>query len=569
MTVCNDERGRKCILLNNKRTANSDGRNAARQWKQIDWERAETFIKKIQARIAKAAAKSNKKLVRELQRMLRHSYYAKALAVRRVTKNKGKNTPGIDGAIWEKPERKYKAIQEIDMGRYAPKPLRRVHIRKTNGKKRPLGIPTMRDRAIQGVEAMALDPVVETQSDRVSFGFRKGRSCADAMQQCFLTLSKKNKARWILEGDIKACFDEISHQWLLENAAMERNNLAKILKSGYIEKGKLHPTTSGTPQGGLISPILANQTLNGLEPLLRKTFHHQKATKNSGYYSPKVNLIRYADDFIVTAADRETAEKVKETVKKFIEARGLRLSEEKTLITEIQDGFNLLGWNFRKYKGKLLIKPSKKSMQKVIDNMREIIHKHQSASQDVLISKLNPVITGWSNYHQGVVAKKAFERIDHTLFQMLWMWAVKRHPNKGKGWVKNKYWKVEGTRHWVFRGERKCLRKMSDLKIVRHVSLKLDKNPYTDRRYFAKRKLLLEANKLTGRAKKVWNRQKGLCPLCKTVMDKMEERKMYYLERLQPEKGKPMKETLFIHKACVRNLSQATAGTATIRPCFL
>jgi RNA-directed DNA polymerase len=303
--------------------------------------------------------------------------------------------------------------------------------------------------------------------------------------------------------------------------------------------------------------------------LLEKTFHLQKATKESEYHNPKVNLIRYADDFIVTATDRETAEKVKEVVKGFIEERRLRLSEEKSRITEIQDGFDLLGWNFRKYKGKLLIKPSKKSMQKVIDKMREMIHKHQSASQDVLISKLNPVITGWSNYHQGVVARKAFERIDHILFQMLWMWAVKRHPNKGKRWVKDRYWKAEGTKHWVFRGERKRLKKMSDLKIVRHVSLKLNKNPYTDRGYFENRKLMLEANKLTGRAKRTWNRQKGQCQLCGVIMDKLEDRKLYYLKHLQPTKGKPIEETIFIHKACVKELSQTMAGTAIIRPCFL
>jgi RNA-directed DNA polymerase len=526
------------------------------------------FIKKTQTRIAKATAKGNKKLVKELQRMLRHSYYAKVLAVRKVTKNKGKNTPGIDGVLWKTPSQKYRAAQTIDMGCYKPKPLRRIHIKKANGKMRPIGIPTMRDRAIQGIEAMALDPVVETQSDKVSFGFRKGRSCADAMQQSYIVLSGQNRARWILEGDIKACFDEISHQWLLENAEMERSNLAKILKSGYVEKGKLYPTKSGTPQGGLISPILANQTLNGLETLLGKTFHSQKATKKREYYNPKVNLIRYADDFIVTAADGETAERAKEVVKGFIEERGLRLSEDKSRITEIQDGFDLLGWNFRKYKGKLLIKPSKKSMQKVIDNMREIIHKYQSANQDVLISELNPVITGWSNYHQGVVARKAFERIDHILFQMLWMWAVKRHPNKGKRWVKDRYWKTEGTRHWVFQGERKRLRKMSDLKIVRHVSLKLNKNPYIDRGYFDKRKLMLEANKLTGRAKRIWNQQKGKCPVCGEIMDKVEDRKMYYLNHHQPTKGKQMKETMFIHKACVKELSQTMAGTATISPCF-
>jgi RNA-directed DNA polymerase len=551
------------------RTANSDTRNAALQWKQIDWKRAGAYVKKTQTRIAKATAIGDKRLARELQRMLRHSYYAKALAVKKIATNKGKNTPGIDGITWKEPSQKYKAVLSIDMRRYHPQPLRRAYIKKANGKTRPLGIPTMNDRAIQCIEAMALDPVIETQSDRVSFGFRKGRNCADAMGQIFIALHGKNHAQWILEGDIKACFDEISHQWLLDNAEMEKNNLARILKAGYVEKRQLYPTTSGTPQGGLISPILANQTLNGMESMLRKTFQIQKRTREGGYYNPKVNLIRYADDFIVTAADRETAEKAKEAVKEFIAARGLRLSEEKTLITEIHEGFDLLGWNFRKYKEKLLIKPSKKSERKVVKNLRETIRKYQGASQDVLISKLNPQITGWSTYHQGAIAKNAFSKIDSVMFRMLWKWAVKRHPNKGKKWVKNRYWKTEKNRRWVFRGEQKRLKQMADLKIVRHVPLKLDMNPYIDSSYFENRKKKLEANKLTGGTKQVWNRQHGKCPQCKEIMDKIEDRKVYQVEYAYPQKGRPKKETMFIHKACVGEYSRAQTGTATIKPCFL
>jgi len=443
-----------------KRTANSNDRHSAQQWKQIDWKRVEDFVSKIQTRIAKAKVAGNNKLVRELQRMLKHSYYAKLLAVKKVVTNKGGKTPGIDGIIWETPSQKYKAAQNLEVNNCRPMPLRRTYIQKANGKKRPLGIPTLRDRAIQCIESMALDPVIESESDKTSFGFRKGRSCADAMQQMFQALSKRNSATWILEGDIKACFDEISHEWLLKNSKMEKRSLSQILKAGYMEKGRLFPTNSGTPQGGIISPILANQTLNGLEPLLRNKFAAQKATKNKPYQNPKVNLVRYADDFIITAKDKATAEQAKEAVKQFIAERGLKLSEEKTLITKIHQGFNLLGWNIRKYpNGKLLIKPSKKSMQNAVNRLKDIIHEHCSASQDILISKLNPVISGWRNYHQGAVARKAFEKLDHILFQMLWKWAVKRHPNKGKRWIKEKYWKVEGKRRWVFKGETKRLKK--------------------------------------------------------------------------------------------------------------
>jgi len=299
---------------------------------------------------------------------------------------------------------------------------------------------------------------------------------------------------------------------------------------------------------------------------LNKAFHRQNPTKTRPCYSPKVNLVRYADDFIVTAATREIAEQAKEMVKEFIAERGLQLSDEKTLITEIHQGFDLLGWNIRKYSNeKLLIKPSKKSMQKVANQFRDIIHKHQGASQDVLIAKLNPVISGWSNYHQCAVASKSFGKLDHVLFQMLWKWAVKRHSNKGKRWVKEKYWKTEGTRNWVFKGETKRLRKMSDLKIVRHPTLNLSKNPYIDADYFASRKLKIESNKLTGKAKRIWLKQKGMCPECKTMMDNMEERRMYRITKVEPH-GEA--ELIFIHKQCAAMYAKSVAGMASIKPCF-
>jgi len=550
-----------------KQTANSNETHLALKWKEIDWKTAEAFVSKIQTRIAKASVRGNARLVRELQRMLKHSFYAKLLAVKKVISNKGGKTPGVDGVVWKTPSQRYQAALTMETKGYKPMPLRRVYIKKANGKKRPLGIPTLYDRAIQCIEAMALDPAIESKSDITSFGFRKGRSCADAMQQTFQVLSKRNSASWVLEGDIKACFDEISHEWLQENVEMSKATLSQILKSGYMEKKTWFPTTSGTPQGGIISPILANQALNGLDPLLKNAFRLQRPTKTRTYYNPKVNLVRYADDFIITAADRETAEQAKETVKRFISERGLQLSDEKTLITEIHQGFDLLGWNIRKYSNeKLLIKPSQKSMQKAVNQFRDIIHRHQGASQDVLIAKLNPVITGWSNYHQSAVARKAFEKLDHVLFQMLWKWAVKRHSNKGTRWIKKKYWKTEGTRNWVFKGETKRLRKMSDLKIVRHPTLNLSKNPYIDADYFASRKLKIESNKLTGRAKRIWLKQKGLCPECKSMMDKMEERKMYNITKAEPY-GEA--ELIFIHKQCAVTYAESVAGMASIKPCFL
>lgn len=550
-----------------KRTANLDKAPISQKWEQIDWTEIENFVSKIQTRIAKASEQRNKRLVVELQRMLRHSFYAKLLAVRKVITNKGGKTCGIDNVLWDTPAKRYKAAQELTTKNYKPMPLKRVYILKPSGKKRPLGIPTLRDRAVQCLESMALDPLIESISDLRSFGFRKSRSSADARELLFVHLSRKLSPQWVLEGDIKACFDEISHDWLLNNTPMDRQTLTKILKSGFVDKGQLFPTKSGTPQGGIISPILANHTLNGLDDMIKREFKATRKTKTTDYYNPMVYLVRYADDFVITARTKEIAEAVKESVKDFLAERGLQLSEEKTLITEIYKGFDFLGWNFRKYSGdKLLIKPSKQSIQKVINQFREIINKHRGVSQDVLISKLNPVITGWSNYHQGAVSRKAFEKVDHLLFQMLWKWATRRHDNKGKRWIKNKYWKVEGSKHWVFKGDVKRLKKMSDVKIIRHIRLKLNQNPYIHKEYFESRKLKLEANKLTGRAKRVWLKQDGLCPSCGTQMEDISQRKMYDIKPIDTTKKSNL---MFIHKACIHKFTKSQTGVATLEPCFL
>lgn len=252
---------------------------------------------------------------------------------------------------------------------YKAKPLKRIFINKIGKKKkRPLGIPTMYDRAIQSLYSLALEPIAETMSDLRSFGFRKHRSTKDACQQIFLCLSKKNSAHWILEGDIKGCFDNINHQWLLTNIPMEKSILTQFLKAGFIYKHHLNPTKAGTPQGGIISPILANMTLDGIEKLIMTKY--PKKGK-----STKVNFTRYADDFIVTANSEEIAREIRDMIVAFLKERGLELSNDKTLITNINEGFDFLGWNFRKYNGKLLIKPSKKSIKRFTETISQTIKK--------------------------------------------------------------------------------------------------------------------------------------------------------------------------------------------------
>ena len=460
------------------------------QWKQIDWKKAEEQVNRLQVRIVKATLEQKWRLVKRLQYLMTNSFYAKAIAVKRVITNKGKKTPGIDGELWESDKDKMGAVTALDCRTYHAKPLRRVYIEKFGKKeKRPLGIPTMGDRAMQALQLLALEPVAETTADRISFGFRKYRSPEDAKEYTFSILSRRDSPQWVLEGDIKSCFDKISHQWMLENIPTDKRILKEFMKCGCIEKGQLYPTTEGSPQGGVISPTYANMVLDGLEPMILNKYWRSKVKKTFSvkYNSHKVHVVRFADDFIVTASDKETLEEIKGMIERFLQQRGLVLSKEKTAVTNIQDGFDFLGWNFRKFKGKLVIKPSHKSMSKVTRKISEVIKDNHASKQEVLIRKLNEIMVGWANYHHSTCAKRSFNTIDHRTWEMLWRWAKRRHPNKGKHWVVEKYWRTHKGRKWTFMSDRNILFLMMDMPIVRKGQMALDKNPFLDREYFENR----------------------------------------------------------------------------------
>jgi RNA-directed DNA polymerase len=426
-------------------------------------------------RIAKAVREGRWNKVKTLIYLLTRSLAAKLLAVRRVTSNKGRKTPGIDGIIWKDAADKLYAVLHLTRRGYHPQPLRRIYIPKKNGKKRPLSIPTMLDRAMQALCALALAPIAETLADRNSYGFREGRSCADAIAAVFNALSKPNSATWVLEGDIEGCYDNISHQWLLEHIPMDREVLRKWLETGYIENRLLYPTHKGTPQGGIISPILANMTLDGME----------KAILQAVPYRSRVNFIRYAADFVVTGKSKRLLETtVKPAIEEFLKKRGLKLSPEKTRITHIKDGFSFLGQDIRKLVRKLIITPSKEGGDSLIRTIGDLIRRHTSAPMDVLITKLNSLLRGWANYHRHVVASRVFNRVDTYVYYQLWRMLHYRHDNKSTGWLSKKYWSA-GQKHecvWVKKlktGNRlyRVLRVCS-LKIVRHVKIKADANPY-------------------------------------------------------------------------------------------
>jgi len=501
------------------------------EWDQVDWPIVHRRVRGLQIRIAKATRDQDWRRVKALQRFLVNSFSAKALAVKRVSENDGKRTPGVDGEIWTTPEGKWRAIQRLDSRGLRPQPLRRVYIPKRGSttKKRPLGIPVMIDRAQQALHLQGLEPVAETQADPHSYGFRRGRGTQDAMQRVFNLLARITSAPWIFEGDIKGCFDNFGYGWLESHVPMDKKVLSGWLKAGYVESGKLFPTEAGTPQGGIASPTIANIALDGLEATLAESFSRTATSLNQ----LRVRLVRFADDFIITGNSRELLEReVKPCVEAFLAARGLELSQEKTKITHISEGFDFLGQHVRKYDGKLLIKPSAKNVKAFLDKVRETIRANRSTKQETLIDLLNPMIRGWANYHRHVVAKRTYAAVDSHIWQALWRWARRRHPNKSCGWVRRKYFWTLDHQHWVFataargyNGEPRTLALLSatDTRIVRHVRVKSDANPFDPvwDSYFAQRKRTRMLQRLQNRSfpKRLWQQQEGQCPGCGQLID--------------------------------------------------
>lgn len=498
-------------------------------WRAIDWKKVNQYVTNLRLRIYRAAKQNDLKKVRSLQRLMLRSYANRLLSVRRVTQvNAGKNTPGVDKLTIKTPEERGKFADLLKVYEiWKAKPVRRVYIPKANGKKRPLGIPVMLDRAVQAMVKNALEPYWESKFECSSYGFRPGRGCHDAIEAIYNNAKGDSKSRkkFVLDADIKGAFDNINHEYLMSTIGNfpAKSLIKQWLKAGYVEMGKFHEVESGTPQGGVISPLLANVALHGMEKALSIRWRYRKDRDVFENMSRRA-LVRYADDFVVFTETIEDAEECKRVLEQWLKMRGLEFSKEKTRICSLNDGFNFLGFNIKRYKVidrrselKLLIKPSAESINKFRENLKEEWMKLIGFDVDLVLMKLNPKIKGWGNYFRIGVAAEIFYKLDAWMFKRIMRWTKRSHPTKSYRWIRQKYFTSKG-KEWGKFGNKETqnyLSALGEIKIKRHIMVKGSFSPddpeqkeYWNARRSKDIKSLAKSKQILAR------RQEGKCGVC-------------------------------------------------------
>lgn len=501
------------------------------EWNSINWKEIHAYVIKLRQSIYRAAKEGNLKRVRSLQKMMLNSYENRCLAVRRVTQiNQGKHTPGVDKLVVKTPEARGRLVDELAEYQLAKRlPAKRVYIPKVNGDKRPLGIPDIKNRAVQAMVKNALEPFWEAKFEGVSYGFRPGRSCHDAIQRIHTTLSHKKATRWwILDADIKGAFDNIDHDKLLEIIGNfpARELIVQWLKAGYMEDGVFYGTESGTPQGGVISPLLANIALHGMEEVIG--IEYQTGNRENNVQPTSPVLVRYADDFVVLCHTEEQAKEIKQKMSQWLSERGLRLNEDKTKIVHVSEGFDFLGFTIRKYKSSIkksgwitLTQPSKKSIKSVREKLNNKFKECRGRPVEHLIKQVNPIIVGWSRYFRTAASKEVFGWLDQYLFDRQMNWVNWTHPRKRTEWKRKKYWgNYKNGDNWVFGVQQDnrttMMAKFSWTPIVRHTQVKGKASPDDPelQEYWEDRDKKLQKKLESKSYRIIASRQDYTCPHC-------------------------------------------------------